>query len=132
MPGLAKTDQIEPIPTLTKPVLEPTDGNIDEKISQVSPQIPLQHPEDTYKGIPIDCFRAFNIPLESVSAKEISELRDIVSWVKEHGVSNTSEIISEIMKLRSELGTPSGDERAYNKVWRFIKLQKVIENSLKG
>lgn len=84
--------------------------------------------ESEYHGIPIDCFRHLRLPLDGISGEEIAHLKDIVAWAKE---KSPADYIKAVSKLQSHLGKPNGNERSYDRVWRFIKMEKCI-NAVRG
>lgn len=94
-----------------------------ETIPQTIQPVSSIESSDKYNGVPIDLFRKFNIPIDSVSGREINQMRDIMDWGKSN---NPSDPITVIDKLHRQLGSPGGNERSYDKLWRFIKLNKVI------
>lgn len=92
-----------------------------------------------WEGIPIDVFRSFGIEMGTIPTKEIEQLRDITSWAKSKcDEPNIGNILQKISSLRSQLGSPAANEKSYNKIWQFVKMQKAIDemtkrqDSLKG
>lgn len=93
-----------------------------------------------WQGIPIDMFRHFGVELGTVPTKDIAQLKDIVEWAKSKNADEPSigNVLQTIAKVQRELGTPALNEKAYSKVWQFVKLQKTIDdmtsrqNALRG
>ena len=89
----------------------------------------VEHPKEAeYHGIPIDAFRHMRVSLDGISGEELSHLKDIVAWSKEQ---SPSDYIGKIDELQRHLGKPNVNERAYDRVWRFVKMQKCI-NAVRG
>lgn len=89
---------------------------------------PVVEKLEEYRGIPIECFQSFYIPIDKVSGEEIGHLKDIVEWAKSQ---SPDKFMDKIKSLRMQLGTPNTNERAYDRVWRFVKMQKCI-NAVRG
>lgn len=93
-----------------------------------------------WSGIPIDLIRHFGVELGAIPTKDLEQLKDISSWAKSKvgNEGSIGDMLQEISKIQRELGAPTGREKAYDKTWRFIKAQKVIDemhkrqDSLKG
>jgi len=109
----------EPSPTLTAPVLA----------SPVPPGVANYE----WQGIPIDVLRNFNIELGTIPTKDLEMIRDITTWAKGKvgNEGSIGDMLQEISKIQRQLGAPSPNERSYEKTWRFIKAQKVIDEMTK-
>ena len=98
--------------------------------------IPAQTPTPTgiasfeWEGIPIDVLRMFNEDMAKIPTKNIEQLRDITAWAKSKCADEPSigNILQTISKVQRELGSPAVNEKAYAKVWQFIKIQKAIDD----
>jgi hypothetical protein len=91
-----------------------------------------------WEGVPVDVFREFNVNMGSIPIKDIEQLREITAWAKSKVDEPTvGNVLQQISKLRRELGSPAYNERGYQRVWQFVKMQKAIDemttrqNSLK-
>lgn len=115
LPGLAK---VAPTPP---PVSET------HEIQVATP--PTGLPGYEWQGIPIDIIRHFNIDLRTTPAKDLEQIKEITEWAKSKTLDEPSigNILSQIAKVQRQLGVPGVNERAYEKTWRFIKAQKVID-----
>jgi len=120
-----------PRPELQKPIeISETAVEI-EKEMQKPVEMPTEIQSDIpseYYGIPIDCFRHFSIPIHSLSGIEISKLRDIVDWAKSQ---NEGKVLDNISYLQRKLGAPALNEKNYEKVWQYIKMNKLTNSIAK-
>ncbi len=110
----------EPSPTLTQPVLSPT-------------QAPTGMANYEWQGIPVDVCRHFQVELGTIPTKDLEQLKEITEWAKSKTSDEPSigNILQQISKIQRELGAPRLNERAYQKVHQFIKLQRVIDETRK-
>jgi hypothetical protein len=101
--------------------------------TSINPPPPTGIAAFEWQSVPIDVFRHFSVPLETVPAKDIEKLKDITDWAKSRTADEPSigNILQQISKVQRELGSPAINEKAYDKVWRFIKAQKVIDEMTK-
>lgn len=111
------------IDTPSSVIVEEKPVVVEKVVEKVIEKIIDKPKEDEYYDVPIECFRDFNIPIESVTAHEISQLKDIVNWAKEISVDGYMKVIND---LKRQLGTPPVNERAYDRVWRYVKMQRCI------
>ena len=85
-----------------------------------------------WEGVPVDVFRAFNVEMGTIPTKDIEQLRDITAWAKSRVDEPTiGNVLTQISKLRRELGAPALNERGYQKVWQFVKMQNAIDEMTK-
>jgi histidyl-tRNA synthetase len=85
-----------------------------------------------WAGIPIDVFRAFGVEMGTIPVKDIEQLKDIVSWAKSKTDEPTvGNVLQQIIRLRRELGAPAYNQKGYEKVWSFVKMQKHIDELTK-
>jgi len=83
----------------------------------------------TWEDVPIDVFRHLSIDLGTVQTKEVGKIRDIFNWAKERCEDPTmGNILLRISNMENKLGAPARDEKRWDKMWRFIKLQKQIDD----
>jgi len=82
-------------------------------------------PPMQFDGIPIDFYRIFNVDLGTVPTKEIEKLKAIHEWSKE-GSETVGDMMQKISKLERELGAPALNEKRYDKMFRWVKMTKVI------
>jgi len=61
--------------------------------------------------------------------KDLEQLKEITEWAKSKTADEPSigNILQQIAKIQRELGSPELNQKAYNKVHQFIKLQKTID-----
>lgn len=86
----------------------------------------------SWDGVPIDIFRHFNTEISTIPKKDIQELRDITEWAKSKVNEPTiGNILQKISEVQQRIGSPSLNQRGYNKVWEFIKLQKIADDAIK-
>lgn len=116
-PGLAKEapqDQPIPVPVQAK---EP----------------PQSTSNYEWQGIPIDMFRQFQTDIGTLPTKDVEKLRDISQWAKgKVGPDGTlGDMLQKVSEIQRRLGAPNAGERAYHKVWEFIKLQRVADEAIK-
>lgn len=85
-----------------------------------------------WEGVPVDVFREFQVEMSNVPAKDIEQLREITAWAKSKVDEPTvGNVLQQIARLRRELGTPAYNERGYQRVWQFVKMQKAIDEMTK-
>jgi hypothetical protein len=103
-----------------------------------SPEKPVAPPPTgiagyEWEGVPIDVFRHFGVEMGTVPTKDIEQLREITSWAKSKCADEPSigNILQKISYIRSQLGSPSLNEKSYAKVWQFVKAQRVIDEMTK-
>lgn len=103
----------------------------------VEPSSPITHTSVAegidaicYEQVPIDVYKFFNAPLGSMEAKEVSELKEISDWAFQ-GQSTLGDGMQKMRSLEIELGQPTGDERRHDKMLRWIKMQRQIEDLVK-
>ena len=86
-----------------------------------------------WQGVPIDVLRTFNIELGTIPARELEKIKDITSWAKAKVGSEYTigDLLQKISDVKTKLGSPNAGERQYDKVWEYIKSQRVIDEHLK-
>jgi hypothetical protein len=86
-----------------------------------------------WQGIPIDVCRHFNVELGTIPTKDLEQLKEITEWAKLKTADEPSigNILQKIAGVQRQLGTPALNEKAYSKVWQFIKAQRVIDEMTK-
>lgn len=86
-----------------------------------------------WEGIPIDVLRHFNMELGTIPTKDLEMLKDITTWAKSKTIDEPSigNVLQQISKIQRQLGNPAINERSYEKTWRFIKAQRIIDEMTK-
>lgn len=97
---------------------------------QVETPVEAQPVEPDYYGIPISCFKAFKMPIDNVSGMEVTQLRDIVDWARKNSPDN--DINRTIANIQSKVGAPGINERIFEKVWNFIKMNSIVSKVIGG
>ena len=111
--GLAKS---APAPEGSVPVIE--------KVT------PTGYQEYHHRGVPIDIYSYFDMPMERSSEKEIERLTDIHSWAMD-GVETLGDAMQKIRSLETRLGQPGPGMKRSTKLWQWIALKKQIDDRLK-
>ncbi|MHA1853874.1 MAG: hypothetical protein ACTSUF_10280 [Candidatus Heimdallarchaeaceae archaeon] len=109
MEGIAKTAQRAEIKT------EPIIHTVADPINTIC-----------YEEVPVDVFRFFNLLSEQVDNKELDMLKDISKWAFE-GVETLGDGLRKLKQLEIQLGVPTGNDRRHDKMWRWIKMQRQID-----
>lgn len=106
---IAKSAQ--PIPT-AEPISQPTTNAV-----SVNTMV--------WEGVPVDIYRYFSLDLSTTPEKEITKVREIYDWARfnldEPTIGNVMEKMS---KLQSRFGASNIGEKVYDKMWRWVKMDK--------
>lgn len=83
----------------------------------------------TWEDVPVDVFRHLSIDLGTVEPKEVNKIRDIYQWAQSKCEDPTmGNILLRITSIENALGAAALNEKRWDKMWRFIKLQKQIDD----
>ena len=83
----------------------------------------------TFRDVPIDVFRHLSIDLGTIPDKEIGKIKEIYDWAKDKCPDQPMDnVLLKISNLENTLGSPALDEHRWDKSWRFIKIQRQINN----
>ena len=79
-------------------------------------------------GVPVDVYSYFNVPLANQSEREIGKLKDIVEWARnETGDGSIGDVLNKIRTLETHLGSPSGTDKRYDKLYNYCKMSLHIK-----
>jgi len=105
------------------------------KTSQVAEPISIPvsvQPPDTISrldvgGVPVSVYSFFSAPLD-MNEREINKLKVITNWAKsEIGKDGTEgDMITKISQLETHLGSPSGLDKRYDKLFNYCKMTMYI------
>lgn len=96
------------------------------EVETPQPEVKVSSPtEMQFDGIPMDFYRVFNVELSTLPAKEIDKLKSIYEWSKE-GSESVGDMMQKVSKLERELGSPALNEKRYDKMFRWVKMNKAI------
>jgi len=74
-------------------------------------------------GVPIDVFSHFSVPLSMNNDREIDKLKEIYVWARQETNNGTlGDILQKIRHLETELGSPSGIDKRYDKLYRYCTI----------
>jgi hypothetical protein len=98
----------------------------DIKVSGISTTATANPPDSFSRldigGVPLDIFSAFGVPLDS-DEKVVGKLKLISDWAKtEIGDGTMGDALLKIRDLETHLGSPSGLNKRYQKVWEYCKM----------
>jgi hypothetical protein len=99
-------------------------------------QVPIQAkaPTDisnatTWEDVPIDIFRHLSIDLGTIEKKEVGKIKDIYQWaVGKCDEPTMGNILNKWNTLENQLGSPAINEKRWDKAWRFVKIQRQIDD----
>ena len=107
---------------------------IAKSAEQVQPTEPITHePIATgvdamcYEQVPIDIYRFFDTPVGSIDSKDVKILKEISDWAF-NGVETLGDGLIRLRNLEIKLGVPTGKDKRPDKIWRWVKMQRNIED----
>lgn len=83
-------------------------------------------PDISYSGVPLDLYRYFNLDLGTVNEKEVSRLKDILTWAKQD-TQSLGDAMVKISHIERELGM-GGFEKRHERVWNWVRLSLNIND----
>lgn len=100
---------------------------------QVESPPPVLDTTPMIDDMPLDMLRHFDMDVVSVDNKQKQFLNDIHEWVKSdleyQGKEPTrGNVALRVQELKRVLGVPLAGETMLNKVWRWLKLQRNIDD----
>jgi len=83
----------------------------------------------TWEDVPLDIFRHLNVELGTIDPKEIGKIREIYQWAKSRCEDPTiGNILQRINTMENQLGAPGIHEQRWDKTWRWIRLQRQVDD----
>ena len=100
------------------------------KTAEVKQEAPQAQPTATpppiaFDGLPVDFYRLFGVEIGTTAPKELDKLKAIYEWSKD-GADTIGDMMQKVSRLESHLGSPALNERRYDKMFRWVKMQKAI------
>lgn len=80
-----------------------------------------------YEGIPIDVYRYFDTPMETVVGKDADKLREVAKWAFEDS-ETVGDALQRIRSLEMRLGTPDNGNSRFDKIYTWVRMQRNIED----
>lgn len=82
-----------------------------------------------YNGVPFELYTMFDVTL-ATDDKTRDKLLEIYTWSTKDS-ETLGDALLKIRRLEGELGAPSVNEKGYDKLWRWVKLQRHIDSMQK-
>ena len=112
---------------------EPTGPTEHQEVTDTTGSIPSS--EDVF-SVPLQIYRYFSEVKEKIDTKDAAKIKDIFNYAKEFISEKGDEpsvgnILEKISEIEHRLGAPHFNERRYDKLWNYIKIEMHINDMRK-
>jgi len=95
----------------------------------LTPSLSVSDGVMVYNGLPLSVPNFFNIDAFKASETETTRMNEIYSWAKNKVPEGTlGDVITKISELERQLGATVVGESRIDKMWRWTKIQRRIED----
>ena len=101
--------------------------------------VPVQAPVHTttqgvtttqWDDIPVDIYRFFGEQLGNLEGREKDKVKSVSEWAFD-GVETTGDAMIKLRNLEMKLGSPSGNEKRYDRLYNWVKMDRQIQDMRK-
>jgi hypothetical protein len=91
---------------------------------------PVLQNTQSFDNIPVDVYRFFGETIGLLSEKEKEKLSTVSDWAFKE-VTTIGDGLLKLRNLEMRLGTPTGNESRYDRLFTWVKMQRQIEDMQK-
>jgi hypothetical protein len=122
-------------------MLKSTPVTVEQPKEEVKQEQPKQIASvvDSYMlGVPPDVYLHFGVGIENTDSKQRTRIKELYDWANNESVNNFGDVMLKIRNLENSLGKPSIGESRVDRIWRWVSLQRRIndlhkqQDSIKG
>jgi len=84
----------------------------------------------TWDDIPVDIYRFFGEQIGNLEGREKDKVKSVSEWAFD-GVETTGDAMIKLRNLEMKLGSPSGNEKRYDRLFNWVKMDRQIQDMRK-
>jgi predicted porin len=83
-----------------------------------------------WDDIPVDIYRFFGEQLGNLEGREKDKVKSVSDWAFQ-GTETVGDAMIKLRNLEMKLGSPSGNEKRYDRLYNWVKMDRQIQDMRK-